>query len=281
MGKDILIFGNGFLGNRIHEEIDSDITNVKIYNYYDAENEIDKYNPKVVINCIGDTGINNVDDCEKAPAKTLNSNVFVPIMLAEACIRRNIYFVHISSGCIYHYDYEKDNPIDEYRNPDFFDLFYSRSKMYSERVLDILTYKYNILIARMRIPLDNVPHPKNILTKLIKFKKAIDIPNSVSYIPDFIDALEHLIINRDIGIFNIVNKGGLRYPALLDTYKAQNPLFTYEIIDYKKLPTPRTNLLLSTRRLDEVGFQMRHINDVLDECVFIYIKQGGYYVETK
>ena len=243
----------------------------KIYTFQQAEKEIIKFKPKIIINCIGNTG-RNVDDCELDKDKTLTANTFVPIILAEVALRHGIRLVHVSSGCIYQFDYSKDKPIAEAKIPDYYELFYSRTKIYAERALEVLSKEYPILIARIRIPLDNRPHPKNILTKLINYKKIIDMPNSVTYVPDFIRALRHLIKINASGIYNIVNKGALRYPQLLDIYKNCVPEFRYEIIKYKKLNIKRTNLILSTRKLEKSGFKVRGISGVLEECVRGYVR---------
>ncbi|MGE5196905.1 MAG: sugar nucleotide-binding protein, partial [Deltaproteobacteria bacterium] len=224
------------------------------------------------INCIGYTG-KNVDECELDKDKTLTANTFIPVILAESALRNKIKLVHISSGCIYRFDYSKDKPITEAKIPDFFDLFYSRSKIYTEMALEVLCNKFNILIARIRVPLDNRPHPKNILNKLIKYRESIiDLPNSITYIPDLLKALEHLIKIDARGIYNVVNKGGLRYPQLLDVYKKYVPGFEYKVTDLKKLNIVRTNLILSTSKLESSGFKMRNIKEVLEECVKNYLK---------
>ena len=194
------------------------------------------------------------------------------LLLAEGAIRRHIKFIHISSGCIYHYDYEKDKPIAETKTPDFYDLLYSRSKIYAENILENLARHHDILIARVRVPMDNKPHPKNILTKLIKYKKVIDVPNSVTYIPDFVQALKHLLKVNARGTYNIVNKGPLYYDNLMKVYKKYVPSFTYELIKLKELRLVRTNLILSTRKLTASGFPIRTTKEILDECVKNYIK---------
>lgn len=269
MNERILILGKGFIGTRLQEELSCEISDKQIYSYSDAEGEIKKFNPKVIINAIGHIGT-NVDECEKDLDKTLSANTLIPIMLAEVAIRNNIKLIHISSGCIYHYDYSKDNPIDEDKLPDFFGLFYSRTKIFSDQALLTLSKKYPILIARIRVPLDNRPHPRNILTKLINYKKVIDIPNSITYIPDFIKALKYLIKINAAGIYNIVNKGGLRYPELMDAYKRYLPDFQYDVIDLGKLNLVRTNLVLSTEKLEKTGFKVRDIHGLLEECVKEY-----------
>jgi len=272
MSKRMLILGKGFIGKRLQESFGCDISSTKISSFKAAQRIVRKYNPKVLINCIGYTGRRNVDGCELSKDKTLIANTFVPIVLAEIALRNKIKLIHISSGCIYSYDYNKDKPITEGKTPNFYDLFYSRTKIYAERAIEVLCRKYNILIARIRIPLDNIPHPRNILTKLIRYKKVIDVPNSITYIPDFIRALRHLIKIDASGIYNITNKGGLRYPALLNIYKKYKTDFRYRIIDYRELNLIRTNLMLSIRKLEETGFKMPYINEVLEECVRNYIK---------
>ena len=272
MADKILIFGKGFIGSRLHEGLKCEVSEARIRSFKDAEGEIKKHNPKIIINCIGHTGQKNVDDCELAKDKTLSANVFVTFILTEAAIRQGVKLIHIGSGCIYHFDYSKDRPIKEEKIPDFFDLFYSRTKIYTEMALEVLSNQYDILILRTRIPLDNRPHPKNLLTKLIKYKKIIDIPNSVIYFPDFIQALKHLIKIDAKGIYNVVNKGVLRYSELLDVYKKYVPSFKYEIVDYKGLKLIRTNLVLSTEKLEKSGFKIRNIKEVLEECVQGYLK---------
>jgi 3,5-epimerase/4-reductase len=272
MNKDILILGKGFIGERLQGALNCQIDGSIINCFSDAEQLIKKYNPKIIINCIGVTGKRNVDDCELEKDATLLANSFVPIILAELALRNKIKLVHISSGCIFNYNYRKDLPIKEESRDYFFKLFYSRSKIYAERSLEVLARDYNILITRIRIPLLNAKHPKNVLDKLIKYGKVIDIPNSVTYIPDFIKAIKHLIRVDAKGVYNVVNKGGLRYPGLMRIYQKYVPTFKFKVIVLKKMNLIRTNLLLSTNKLEKSGFKVRNINSVLEECVKEYLK---------
>lgn len=273
MKKNILIMGAGYIGMKLRDEWQCTISDRIVSTLKEIETEIDTHRPDILINCIGYTGANNVDDCELDKDGTLFANTFIPIMLAEACLRRGIKLVHISSGCIYHFDYAWD-PLPEEKRGDYFDLFYSRSKIYAEGALEASLGKYGILVLRIRIPLDIHPHPKNVLTKLIKYKRVIDIPNSLTYIPDFIKAMKHLLEMDAHGVYNVVNRGGLRYPELMEVYRNYVPDFTYETIKYEALKLRRTNLLLSTRKLESTGFPVRDIKDVLDECVQHYIMEG-------
>ena len=129
MRGKILVLGKGFIGSRLAEEFGCEISDKMIYSLKDAEGLVKTFSPAIIINAAGHTG-RNVDECELDKDKTLTANTFVPIILAEAAIRNNIRLIHISSGCIYHYDYFQDNPIGEEKAPDFFELFYSRTKIY-------------------------------------------------------------------------------------------------------------------------------------------------------
>ncbi len=271
MNNRILILGSGYIGKKLQSSLKCSISNDRINNFDDAQRLINKFKPKILINCIGYTG-RNVDDCELNKNKTLFANTFIPIILAEIAIRNKIKLIHISSGCIYNFDYLKSKPIKEEQVPDFFNLFYSRSKIYSERALEVLCKSFDILILRIRIPLDNQAHPKNLLDKLIKYKKVINLKNSVTYIPNFVNALKHLIKIKAKGIYNLVNKGGLDYTKLMNIYKKYNPEYKFKVIDFDKLHLVRTNLILSTEKLGKSGFKIRKIEDVLEECVKDYVK---------
>ncbi len=273
MSKDILIFGKGFIGARIKDFFGCVVTDRKINNFSDAIKEVNKFQPRIIINCVGYTGKNNVDDCELDKDKTLFANVYVPLILAEISLRRKIKFIHIGSDFMYHFDHKRE-PLTEEDEPDFFELYYSRTKIYIERALSSLSKKADILIPRIRVPLDNRPHPKNILTKLLSFKKIVNVPNSITYLPDFMDMLEHLIKVDAKGVFNTVNKGTLRYPDLLALYKKYSGISCqYQIVRAENLGKTRSNLILSPRKLEKTGFKVKNINEALDECMREYIKE--------
>ncbi|MBF0484407.1 MAG: sugar nucleotide-binding protein [Candidatus Omnitrophica bacterium] len=270
MSNRILIFGKGYIGIRLQAELKCWLSAQRIQTYADIEKEILRYKPKVIVNCIGATGEHNVDDCEKDIDKTLFSNSYIPLLMGEAAYRHNIKLVHISSGCIYHYDYTRHKPISENNIPDYFDLFYSRTKIYSDRALEELAKAANILILRIRIPLDDISHPKNLINKLVKYQKVIDTPNSVTYIPDFLEAFKFLVKKDRRGIYNIALKGGLYFPDLMEEYKKYVPDYQYKIITLKQLGLTRSNLILSTRKLEREGFKVKKVKQAVKECLAKY-----------
>jgi len=55
-------------------------------------------------------------------------------------------------------------------------------------------------------------------------------------------------------------------------YTKYVPDFKYTVIDLKALNLVRTNLLMSTEKLERAGFKVRDIREVLEECVRGYLK---------
>jgi 3,5-epimerase/4-reductase len=260
----ILIIGNGWIGNRLKDHFKADILNERVTNLNNLDKAISERKPEVLINCIAHTDLNGRDK-----EATLFSNSFVPLLAAEVCIKYKIRLVHLSSGCLFT---TTNWPITEEYLPNFFDLPYTRSKIYSESALSSMAKEFGFLILRIRLPLDNKPHPRNILTKLIKYKKVIDEPNSITYIPDFMNAIDYLLKDYRTGVYNVVNDGVLRYPHLLEVYKQFKPDFKYEVIKIENLGVNRPSLILSNEKLClESKWTARNINSVLEECVEDYI----------
>ena len=269
--NELLVFGNGWMGNRIASFFQCPISKIRVTNYEDIQKEIDTFHSQVIINCIGHSG-KNVDSCDLDKTKALSSLVTAPILLAETAIRNNIKLVHLSSGCIYNYDYWLNRPITETDPPDFHGLYYSRLKIYTEAALTALGKSANILQLRLRMPLDFIPNPRNLLDKLLNLKSVIDIPNSVSYVPDFLESMKHLLKLDAEGIYNTVNYGGLRFRELLEAYRTYDPNHSYAIMELSELKILRTNLILSTDKLEETGFIVRDIHDCLKECIESYFQ---------
>lgn len=266
----IAILGNGWIGNKLKEHLGGEIIS-SVTTLVGLENTILEMKPEVLINTVGHTGGNNVDACELNRDKTLVSNSLIPLIAAEVAVRNKVKFVHISSGCIYD---GCPTALTEEDPPNFFDLFYSRTKIYAEGALKPMINKYGFLILRPRIPLDNKPHLRNILTKLIGYRKVIDVPNSVTYIPDLLCAVEALLKEDAWGIFNVVNDGTLKYPDLMEAYRVYRPEFQYEITTLEELGIKRTNVILDSSKLGKY-WTARNINWLLDDCVREYTSFGG------
>jgi 3,5-epimerase/4-reductase len=269
-----LIFGNGYLGNRFHEYLPkSIIVNQKINTLEDIRSQVDTFRPKVIIDCVGKTGKPNLDWCESNKEKTFFSNVTIPTLIAEVCKERDIYMIHIGSGSIYEgdnyhcgiYGYN-ENDISNSRNS-----FYSMTKLYSE---SILKYYNNILQIRIHMCVDNIPDPKNLITKLTRYEKIINIPNSITCIPDLMITAKELIDKRETGIYNVVQKGFITHSEIIQMYKELvDPDFVMPIIvSSKDLGTvvPRSGCILNVDKLESRGIKMVDVREAIKDCLIKY-----------
>jgi dTDP-4-dehydrorhamnose reductase len=129
----------------------------------------------VAINAAGKTGVPNVDWCEKHPLETSRANVLGPLVLASACAASSTYLLQLGSGCIFY----GDSPTpggwreDDVANPS---STYSRTKYAADLALSRLP---NVGIARLRMPIDHEPAPRNLITKLAGYPFVVDVANSM------------------------------------------------------------------------------------------------------
>jgi dTDP-4-dehydrorhamnose reductase len=268
MPDKILVFGNGWIGRRIAEEFRAQTVRSDITDRSAIRTVLDALSPTVVVNAAGKTGRPNIDGCEDEPAQTLSVNTAGPILLAEECLARDIFMVHLGSGCVY--DASRSGYTEE-DSPNFSGSIYSRSKALSEAALKNLP----VLQLRIRMPFDGMPHPRNFITKLVGYPRVIDVPNSLTYIDDFIVATECLIADRKTGVWNIVNPGAVSHSEVLGLYqKIVDPNHTFEVMPVEELSkitrAGRSNCLLDTGKLEREGIKMRPVTVALIEALKKY-----------
>ncbi len=267
-----LIFGSGFIGNKFKEFLpDSGISKTDITNYEKVKEVLKEFDPEIVINCAGKTGKPHIDWCESHKIETLSSNVTGPLTLLRVCQELNKYLVHMGSGCIY--AGPPDRFFTEEDEPNFSGSFYSRTKLYVEKLLK----DFDVLQLRIRIPVDTIPGPKNIITKLITYKEIIDVSNSMTVISDFLPVAKQLIDKKEIGIFNVVNKGAMAYRDVLDLYeKISGKKLDYKLISveelYKKVKAERSTCALSVEKLEKLGIGVRDIKVAMEDTIKEYVK---------
>jgi hypothetical protein len=81
--------------------------------------------------------------------------------------------------------------------------FYSGTKALGEEVL--APYP-NVYIWRVRIPFDQFDHPRNYLTKLMRYNRLLDARNSISELREFVDASVRCWERRiPFGVYNMTN----------------------------------------------------------------------------
>ena len=230
---------------------------------------LDEQKPDVVINAAGKTGRPNIDWCEDHKEETVRSNVTGPKVLLEECSKRNIYWAHLASGCIY----EGDNGGKGFSEEDpanFAGSFYSQTKAECDEAL--MASDAPPLILRLRMPFDGSTHDRNLITKISKYDRVLDVQNSLTYLPDFFAAAKQLIESRKTGIYHITNLGTLSPYDIMQLYKeVVDPSHTFERLAQEDLPevakAGRSNCILNTDKLKGEGITMRSVEKAVREAL--------------
>lgn len=269
----ILIFGSGYMGARCAKAWGDEavVSGVMVHTMSDALQEIKRVKPDVVFNAAGVRGKPNVDWCENNQMTTILGNTLLPILLAQACAEAGVYLLHIGSGCIFYGD--SPHPDKAWREDDFGNpsVVYSRTKWAADLVLSTLP---NVGIARIRMPIDSVPAPDNLINKLASFTKVIDVENSASIVDDLVEVFYQLLQKRGTGIFHATNPGTIRHREILELYRELvDPSHTCEWISNDDLvkvglvKKGRSNNFLASTRLQELGITMRGVKEALRDTM--------------
>ncbi len=275
--EKILIFGaRGYLGRAFREVYpNAACPNVDIVEAHAVGDILDQEKPDVVINAAGKTGRPNIDWCETHKEETLRSNLTGPLVLLEECSKRGIYWVHMSSGCIYDGD-KGGQGFSEDDLPNFMGSFYSRVKGWCDQILR----EFPVLILRLRMPFDSSTNERNLLVQLRKYPKVLDVQNSLTYLPDFLSAAKTLIERRRTGIFNIVNPGTISpYEMMILYKKIVQSSHSFERLCLEDLSkvvrAARSNCILSTEKLQAEGITLPDVHVRVEEALRLSSSPSG------
>jgi dTDP-4-dehydrorhamnose reductase len=265
-----LIFGAGFLGERLATSLPgaSLARGVDICDEREVATTLEARRPRSVINAAGKTGRPNVDWCEEHPLETARSNVVGALALAGVCANFGMHLVHLASGCVFY----GPSPTpggwreDDFANPS---SFYSRTKYAADLVLSRLP---GVAVVRLRMPIDSVPGPRNLITKLAGYARVVDVENSVTIVDDLVEVIRVVVDRRASGVFHATNPGPVRHRDLLALYRRfVDPGHEYTMIPEEDLVRlgmarrGRSNCILSSSRLEALGVSMRPTESALPE----------------
>jgi 3,5-epimerase/4-reductase len=273
----ILIFGaKGFMGNLFLETFSGSVGSlVDIADQTAVRSELERVKPDVVLNAAGKTGKPNVDWCEDHKEETVRANVTGPLILLEECQKMSIKLVHLSSGCIYAGD-NGGRGFKETDPPNFDGSFYARTKAWSDQILSEFPARPDgtggVLLLRVRMPFDGSLHPRTLIGKLLKYSRVLDEPNSITYVPDFIDVSKQLIEKGKSGIYNITNPGSISPYEMMSLYKeVVDPTHHFERLSIDHLGevvrAGRSNCVLSTAKLESEGIHLKPVHEAAKEAM--------------
>ena len=79
---------------------------------------------------------------------------------------------------------------------------YCKTKIMLEK---LLSYYPNSLYLRIRLPVSFDTHPRNLLYKLTKYKKVVNIPNSITVLDTMLPLIPQMCFKQCNGVYNFTN----------------------------------------------------------------------------
>lgn len=259
--KSFLIFGaRGWIGGKLVTLLQAQnhavyAAEARLENRQDIIKDIQQYNPDFVINAAGVTGRPNVDWCEDHKQETIRANIVGALNLADVCFAYNIHMTNFGTGCIYEYDavhsMGSKNGFKEEEEPNFDGSFYSKTKI----MLDKLLQNYpNVLNLRLRMPISDDLSERNFITKISKYKKVVNVPNSMTVLSELLPISIEMACRKLTGVYNFVNPGTISHNEILELYKQYiDQKFTYNNFSIEEqnkiLKSKRSNNELDASKL--------------------------------
>jgi dTDP-4-dehydrorhamnose reductase len=230
--------------------------------------------PEFLINAAGYTGKPNVDACELHKGECLFGNAVLPGIIAQACAAAGVPWGHVSSGCIYNGTRTDGSGFREDDPPNFtfranHCSFYSGTKGLGEEVLAGAPQVY---IWRLRIPFNEVDHPRNYLTKLMRYERLLDAANSISQLDEFAAATLACWEQRvPFGTYNVVNPGVVTTREIVDLIQrvgvcTKEFRFFASEDEFMRVAakTPRSNCVLDSAKLAAAGLRLVEIHAAVE-----------------
>eukprot|EP00555_Chaetoceros_dichaeta_P002485 CAMPEP_0198251942 /NCGR_PEP_ID=MMETSP1447-20131203/2599_1 /TAXON_ID=420782 /ORGANISM="Chaetoceros dichaeta, Strain CCMP1751" /LENGTH=313 /DNA_ID=CAMNT_0043937071 /DNA_START=55 /DNA_END=996 /DNA_ORIENTATION=+ len=276
----VLIFGGktgwigGLMADLIKEKegVELFLADSRVENREDVAKELDEIKPSHVLMSAGITGRPNIDWCETHKPDTIRTNVIGTLNVADLCDTRNIHCTVYATGCIFKYDeaHKLGSGVgfDEDSAPNFAESFYSETKGYMEQLLKCYS---NCLILRVRMPISDDLIHRNFVTKIVKYERVVNIPNSMTVLTEMLPGSLAMAEKGLAGVYNFTNPGVISHNQVLDLYtKYIDPTYTYKNFSVeeqaKVIVAGRSNNELDTTKLMADMPEGIVINDIQTAC---------------
>jgi 3,5-epimerase/4-reductase len=139
-----------------------------------------------IINAAGVTGRPNVDWCEDHRPETVRANVIGVLNVADLCAIKGVHHLLYATGCIFEYDAQHvigGKGFLEDDKPNFHASFYSHTKAMVE---DMLANFPTTCCLRVRMPLSDDLSHRNFITKIVKYDRVVNVPNSMTVLTEML-----------------------------------------------------------------------------------------------
>ena len=230
-----LIFGGktGWIGGKLVELLTAQgkkfyVAESRTENRESVIAEIEKYNPTHVLNAAGVTGRPNVDWCEDHKQETIRTNVVGTLNMADICAMKGIHHLLYATGCIFEYDESHvigGKGFTEDDTPNFHGSYYSHTKALVEDMLKVFPTTCTL---RVRMPISDDLSHRNFVTKIVKYDRVVNIPNSMTVLTEMLPVSLIMAERKLTGVYNFCNPGAISHNEVLDLYKQYvDPSYTY------------------------------------------------------
>ena len=188
-----LVFGakTGWIGQQIVELFKQQgkkyfIADSRTENRESVLAEMERTKCTHVINAAGVTGRPNVDWCEDHRPETVRANVIGVLNVADLCAIKGVHHLLYATGCIFEYDAQHvigGKGFLEDDKPNFHASFYSHTKAMVE---DMLANFPTTCCLRVRMPLSDDLSHRNFITKIVKYDRVVNVPNSMTVLTEML-----------------------------------------------------------------------------------------------
>ena len=281
----LILIGSGYIGSVFESEaasrgwrvmkISHELSQTSLFRHTLSQ-YADDDGYTVVVNCAAYIKDGRADSCEDNKADTVLGNLVLPARLADACYDSNIPLLHASTACMYngtkdgHGWTEEDTPQLSWRARSDCGT-YVASKQLAE---EVLMEQGKSWICRVRLPFDNIDNPRNFLSKIRNYEKVYDNTNSLAHRGEFVNACLDMIDKRvPYGIYNVLNQGAIWTHDIIDMMNRREHLkreFVYwneEEFMSSVARTPKSNCLISVKKLLATGIKMRHVGEAVEDSL--------------
>lgn len=295
----ILVYGHkGWIGTQFCQLVSNieDCTVIKASSSPGKDNdikvieELNLYQPTHVALFIGRTngpGCSTIDYIEDKLDLNVRDNLYAPVLMALLCKEKNIHLTYIGTGCIFQYDEEHEIGSEgklfiEEDVPNFFGSGYSVVKGFTDRLMH--NFNENVLNLRIRMPISYDDNPRNFITKISTYNKVVNVPNSITVLPQLLPKVIELMKIKTVGTINLVQPDPISHNEILQLYKEiVDNSFTWENFTIEEqnviLKAKRSNCALDTSKLknlfpdvlnarESVIIALQHIANKNPEGVF-------------
>jgi 3,5-epimerase/4-reductase len=245
------------------------------------------FKPDRVLCLVGRThgpGCNTIDYLEQKGHLEVNlrDNLMAPLVLAKVCETHKIHLTVMGTGCIFSSAYDADGqPITQFSEasvPNFTGSQYSLVKGFTDQLLQLFP---QVLVLRIRFPITSVDEPRNLISKLVSYKKICSVANSMTVLDrHMFAAVEFAMYSETGGALNLTNPGVMSHNTLLEMYRRfVDEDFTWENFTREEqaqvVQADRSNNMLDTSRLKALYPKIPQLEDAVRDTLESWAALGG------